>query len=272
MPALLRVLFLGFAWLPIAFALYAAQSAWFAMSGEFVLGRAPAHALFIGFFGSLLVAMVTRVTQGHSGRPLVLGRWRRLRLRDRAAGRGDARASRNWSPMRSPGRRSPRVGWLLAFLPWVLRSGWIYLTPRADGQPARSMIEFYPQIKWVHVAAVIASGALFALRGAGVLAGAAWPMCAPLRYLSYTIDTVLLTAALMLATILHQYPVRARLAHGQGAAAGGLHRARQLRAEARPHAARRVPGASPQHCCVYLFIASVARAHHPLGIVRALTG
>jgi uncharacterized membrane protein SirB2 len=31
-------------------------------------------------------------------------------------------------------------------------------------------------------------------------------MAAPLRYLSYSIDTVLLTAALMLATILHQYP------------------------------------------------------------------
>jgi uncharacterized protein involved in response to NO len=27
------------------------------------------------------------------------------------------------------------IGWLLAFLPWVLRSGWIYLTPRADGRP-----------------------------------------------------------------------------------------------------------------------------------------
>ena len=64
-PPLLRVLFLGFAWLPLAFALYAAQSLWFAPTGEFVLGRAPAHALFIGFFGSLLVAMVTRVTQGH---------------------------------------------------------------------------------------------------------------------------------------------------------------------------------------------------------------
>ena len=64
---------LGFAWLPVAFALYAGQSAWFAVTDEFVLGRAPAHALFIGFFGSLLVAMVTRVTQGHSGRPLVLG-------------------------------------------------------------------------------------------------------------------------------------------------------------------------------------------------------
>src|SRR3546814_9781155 len=36
------------------------------------LGRGPAHALFVGFFGSVLVAMVTRVTQGHSGRSLVM--------------------------------------------------------------------------------------------------------------------------------------------------------------------------------------------------------
>jgi uncharacterized membrane protein SirB2 len=68
------------------------------------------------------------------------------------------------------------------------------------------MIEFYPDIKWVHVCAVIASGSLFTLRGAGVLAGARWPMWAPLRYLTHTIDTVLLTAALMLVTLLHQYP------------------------------------------------------------------
>src|SRR6476659_8236138 len=68
------------------------------------------------------------------------------------------------------------------------------------------MSEFYPDIKWVHICAVIASGSLFALRGAGVLAGARWPMWAPLRSLTYTIDTVLLTAALMLVTILHQYP------------------------------------------------------------------
>jgi uncharacterized protein involved in response to NO len=27
------------------------------------------------------------------------------------------------------------VGWLLAFLPWVLRSLGIYLSPRADGKP-----------------------------------------------------------------------------------------------------------------------------------------
>ena len=68
------------------------------------------------------------------------------------------------------------------------------------------MIEFYPQIKLAHIAAVAASGALFFLRGAAVQLGAEWAMAAPLRYLSYTIDSVLLTAALMLATMLHQYP------------------------------------------------------------------
>jgi uncharacterized membrane protein SirB2 len=68
------------------------------------------------------------------------------------------------------------------------------------------MLSFYPQIKLVHIAAVLASGGLFFLRGLALHLGARWAMAAPLRYLSYTIDTVLLTAALMLATILHQYP------------------------------------------------------------------
>jgi uncharacterized protein involved in response to NO len=134
MPALLRVLYLGFAWLPVAFALYAWQSYWYAVSGEFMLGRAPAHALFIGFFGSLLVAMVTRVTQGHSGRPLVLG-----------AVAGIAfvilqlvavmRVVAELVPDALGWQAAAALGWLLAFMPWVLRSGWIYLTPRADGQP-----------------------------------------------------------------------------------------------------------------------------------------
>jgi uncharacterized membrane protein SirB2 len=67
---------------------------------------------------------------------------------------------------------------------------------------AGGMIEFYPQIRMVHVTAVCASGALFALRGLGVTAGQRWPRHALVRYGSYTIDTVLLTAALMLVTIL----------------------------------------------------------------------
>ncbi|WP_417472611.1 SirB2 family protein [Luteimonas mephitis] len=64
------------------------------------------------------------------------------------------------------------------------------------------MIEFYPQIRSVHILAVVLSGSLFALRGMFAVAGARWPHAAPVRYLSYTIDTTLLTAALMLLTIL----------------------------------------------------------------------
>ena len=64
------------------------------------------------------------------------------------------------------------------------------------------MIEFYPQIRAVHIGAVIASGTLFLLRGAGVLGGMRWPLAAPLRYLCHSIDTVLLTAALMLVALL----------------------------------------------------------------------
>ncbi|KIQ97584.1 SirB2 family protein [Lysobacter sp. A03] len=64
------------------------------------------------------------------------------------------------------------------------------------------MIEFYPQIKSIHIAMAITSGLIFALRGAGVLAGMRWPHWLPVRWTSYTVDTALLTAALMLLTML----------------------------------------------------------------------
>ena len=133
-PGLLAVLHLAFAWLPVAFVLYAVQDVVYATSGQFILGRAPLHALAIGFFGSMLVAMVTRVTQGHSGRPLQMGAvpWLCFALlqvvallRIRAELGGDMYL---WLVIAA-------YGWLLAFLPWVLRSAWIYLTPRADGKP-----------------------------------------------------------------------------------------------------------------------------------------
>ena len=133
-PALLRVLFLGFAWLPVAMLLYATQSLLAQFAGLHLLGRAPAHALYVGFFGSLLVAMVTRVTQGHSGRPLQLGRVAAFAfvaiqlvtvLRIAAELHADAMA----------GQVVAAAGWLVAFLPWVLRSVYIYTTPRADSKP-----------------------------------------------------------------------------------------------------------------------------------------
>jgi uncharacterized protein involved in response to NO len=134
MPALRRVLFLGYAWLPIALALYAGQSLWMFAMGEFALGRGPVYALSIGLFGSLLVAMVTRVTQGHSGRPLVLGRaalFAFVGMQIFAVLR--VVGERVPSPM--DGYRAAALGGLLVFLPWVLRSLWIYLRLRADGKP-----------------------------------------------------------------------------------------------------------------------------------------
>ena len=127
------------------------------------------------------------------------------------------------------------------------------------------MIEFYPQTKLVHVAAVIASGALFFLRGSAQLLGARWAMAAPLRYLSYFIDTTLLTAALMLSTMLHQYP----FVHGwltvkvcllvMYIVLGSFALKRGRTAAVRL-------GCFIAAVAVYLFIASVARAHNPLGI------
>jgi uncharacterized protein involved in response to NO len=89
--------------------------------------------LFIGFFGSLLVAMVTRVTQGHSGRPLQLGgvaAFAFIAIQLTAV----IRVGAELAPDILVWHGAAGMLWLLAFTPWVLRSAWIYLTPRTDGQ------------------------------------------------------------------------------------------------------------------------------------------
>ena len=73
----------GFAWAPAGFALGALGAA------GLPLGLAPTHALALGFAASLLVAMVTRVSHGHSGRPLAmvpLAWLAQLELRERSGG------------------------------------------------------------------------------------------------------------------------------------------------------------------------------------------
>jgi uncharacterized protein involved in response to NO len=133
-PGLLAVLFLALTWLPIAMALYTIDDVTFAVRGAFVLGRAPAHALFIGFFGSALIAMVTRVTQGHSGRPLVMpgvAWFAFVAIQLVAVARIAGELTRDpflWFALAA-------AGWLVAFAPWTFRLGRIYLAPRADGKP-----------------------------------------------------------------------------------------------------------------------------------------
>ena len=121
------MLIIGFAWAPVGYALA------FLGSTGFELGRAPEHALTIGFASSILVAMVTRVTHGHSGRPLYfpLVAWIAFVGMQSAALARIAAAMHYENPT-----------WLLAsailfiacFAPWMLRNGAIYLQVRIDGK------------------------------------------------------------------------------------------------------------------------------------------
>ena len=133
---------------------------------------------------------------------------------------------------------------------------------RLDSQPVE---DFYLGIRQVHIGAVVASGALMLLRGlAHNLWGATWVKAWPLRTLSYTIDTLLLTAALMLMTIVGQYPfvdswltikvmlVLLYIVLGYTALRGESARLRWASL-----------GAA---ALTYGFIMTIARAHHPLGL------
>jgi uncharacterized membrane protein SirB2 len=92
-------------------------------------------------------------------------------------------------------------------------------------------------------------------------------MAAPLRYLSYSIDVVLLTAALMLSSMLRQYPfvqswltakvvlLVVYIVLGSFA----LKRGRTPAVRAACYAAA---------LAVFFMIILIARAHHPLGLLR----
>lgn len=134
------------------------------------------------------------------------------------------------------------------------------------------MEEFYTQIRTVHIWAVTASGLLFALRGGAFnLLGASWPKAMPARLLSWTIDSILLMAALMLMTVVQQYPfvdawltVKVLLLVvyiGLGTVAFAAARPRPVRI-----------GFWVAALMVFGFIVTVARAHDPLGLFRTIAG
>jgi uncharacterized protein involved in response to NO len=134
---LLWTLYAGYAWLPVAMLLQAVRDGSFALSGDWALGRAPIHALGMGYFGGLLIAMVTRVTMGHSGRMLFMDRIAFacfVAVQVAAFARvsseiAAAPAVVQWLLLGSMG------AWLAAFAVWGGRNAAIYLAPRIDGRP-----------------------------------------------------------------------------------------------------------------------------------------
>jgi uncharacterized membrane protein SirB2 len=71
-----------------------------------------------------------------------------------------------------------------------------------------ALAAWYLPLRHLHLGAVALSLVLFAARGAGVLAGQAWPMTALARRGSVAIDTVLLAAGATLWALLGLNPVR----------------------------------------------------------------
>jgi uncharacterized protein involved in response to NO len=129
---LLWILHFGHAWIAVGLLLRAAV---------FVAPRLPlsasTHALTVGAIGSLTLGMMARVSLGHTGRPLVVGRTvvaafvlvtlaACLRVFGPVVGAPVAYST--WLV-------ASGVGWSLAFALFVVAYAKILVSPRADGKP-----------------------------------------------------------------------------------------------------------------------------------------
>jgi uncharacterized protein involved in response to NO len=134
---LLGMLHISFAWLFVAMSLYTAQCLLQWTGAGFDLGLAPMHALGIGFITGMVVAMASRVSLGHSGRPLVADRivlWTFVLVQLTAVARVLAEIPLPGHGYAYPGFVLLAAGlWLAAFIPWSFHFGAIYLRPRLDG-------------------------------------------------------------------------------------------------------------------------------------------
>lgn len=128
---LVIMLYLGFLWLGVAMGL-TALSHGLQLAGLPGLGLAPLHAYTMGFLGSTLVAMVSRISAAHSGRAQAVDTrtWLLFWLLQAAVigriigeGVGGALLA------------IAGLAWAAALLPWGLRHLRWYGSPRVDGRP-----------------------------------------------------------------------------------------------------------------------------------------
>lgn len=126
----------GFVWLGIALALAAVSQAMWAFSGgQHSLGLAPLHSLSMGYLGATLIAMITRVAAGHSGRALVadnLAWGLYLSLQTAVLLRVAAAIWPAAATMLTLGAVS---AWAFAAVGWAWRYGGWMGRPRVDGRP-----------------------------------------------------------------------------------------------------------------------------------------
>jgi uncharacterized protein involved in response to NO len=96
-------------------------------------GLAPVHLIAIGYFSSMLIAMVSRVSLGHSGRPLEADTLTWVCYFGVIAS-ALTRAAAEFVPQAALGAVMLAAGllWLAAFGAWAWRYVPMYLAPRVD--------------------------------------------------------------------------------------------------------------------------------------------
>ncbi len=133
---LLAMLHIAFLWSGFAFALYGLGSLALWLGWNWSAGHAPLHALGIGFFATMLMAMATRVSLGHSGRKLEVDAmtWGLFWLVQFAA---LARILPDLAGGLLADHLVSLAGglWLLAFGLWTWKYAPFYWRPRVDGKP-----------------------------------------------------------------------------------------------------------------------------------------
>jgi uncharacterized protein involved in response to NO len=131
---LLAMLHVGFSWLGLSLLLSGISQCIGSHTGTPYLGLGPLHALTMGFLGSVAFAMVTRVSRGHSGRPLAVDNltWYAFWL---LQGVVMLRIVAHLPGVSSQVLALTATLWTLAMLAWTVPMlGW-YGRARADGQP-----------------------------------------------------------------------------------------------------------------------------------------
>jgi uncharacterized protein involved in response to NO len=136
---LLWTLYVAYSWLPLGLGLQFAADVSFALTGDWALGRAPLHALGIGFLSSLVLAMASRVTLGHSGRRLVMDRFTVACFAALQAA-AVLRVVSELLAAAAPGAvlalvAAASLAWLAGMVPWAARYGRMLVLPRVDGRP-----------------------------------------------------------------------------------------------------------------------------------------
>jgi uncharacterized protein involved in response to NO len=127
---ILWVLHVGYAWVPVGLALKA-----FWLLGDVGWAMKWQHALTYGAFATMILAVMTRASLGHTGRPLVVTRAIAVAYVVLTAGAllrvfGGAWAPDYYLPVLS----ASGLAWVLAFLIFVWVYGPILMSPRVDGR------------------------------------------------------------------------------------------------------------------------------------------